>query len=545
MAVRERKTKDGISYDVATYFNKKQFWEHAGKDKREAQRLDAKRKREIKDGTYSPRAPGTKGTPTVVGFIERWGNARTNVSADDDRRNLARFLKVPEFAGMHIDDVRARHVIGALNALKGTVKLKTLQNAYGTLRTMFRDARIEELTSVDPCVLPRGFFNGDATVERQPYSRTEAALLVAHAQIPEPLRVLNALCLLAGLRKGEACGRRWRDLDMAAEPLWAMAVGDQYDGRVLKTKRPRSVPVHPELAAILKSWGEVGFSQLMGRKPEDDDFIVPLPRTARHGDSHHTASTYYKAFVRACAAAKVRARSLHSMRHTMITLARRGGARKDVLEKVTHNARGDIVDRYTHLDWAPLCEAVAAIGSLFAAPPSPRLPGVSSSDPVLPAKPEVTAEHTKQRPEEGRTRLQFPAPPLPNQHDLSHFANPDQSPDQCVPAIVDDPSRSANGEGMACHRSGLGGELMLPWLIAYGVGALLFAVLFGFVQERARQEAEGRLPALSPREIKTEVDQLPPPWVAFAWPMFVLVGLGWAIFAGPGWFGTWLARRAG
>lgn len=455
MAVRERKTKDGISYDVATYFNKKQYWEHAGKDKREAQRLDAKRKREIKDGTYSPRAPGSKATPTVASFIERWGNARTNISADDDRRNLARFLKVPEFAAMHIDDVRARHVIGALNQLKGTVKLKTLQNAYGTLRTMFRDARIEELTGVDCCVLPRKFFDGDPVKERAPYSRTEAALLVAHGQIPEPLRVLNALCLLAGLRKGEACGRRWRDLDMAAEPLWALAVGDQYDGRVLKTKRPRAVPVHPELAAILKAWGETGFARLMGRKPEDDDFIVPLPRTARHGDSHHTASTYYKAFVRACAAAKVRPRSLHSMRHTMITLARRGGARKDVLEKVTHNAKGDIVDRYTHLDWAPLCEAVAAIGSLFDAPPSPRLPGVSSGDPALPPARETTAEHAKPHAAQERPRLQFPAPPPPNQHDLSHFRFLDQSPDQCVPAIVDDPLRSANGEERA-------------WLVALG-----------------------------------------------------------------------------
>jgi hypothetical protein len=42
-------------------------------------------------------------------------------------------------------------------------------------------------------------------------------------------------------------------------------------------------------------------------------------------------------------------------------MCRRGGARKDVLEKVTHNAQGDVVDAYTHWDWTPLCEAVLCL----------------------------------------------------------------------------------------------------------------------------------------------------------------------------------------
>ena len=45
----------------------------------------------------------------------------------------------------------------------------------------------------------------------------------------------------------------------------------------------------------------------------------------------------------------------------MITWARRGGARKEVLERVTHNATGDIVDHYTHFDWFPLCEAILCL----------------------------------------------------------------------------------------------------------------------------------------------------------------------------------------
>jgi integrase len=369
MAVRERKTKAGVTYDVATYYLKRLWWEPSGKDKREAQRLDARRKREVKDGTFVPREK--KSQPTVLEYATKWGSERVNVSAKDDVRNLKRLTSVPEFGGMQMDDVKPRHIISALKDLKGTVKQKTLLNAYGTLRTMFRDARIHEVISVDPCVLPRNFFAGDEQAEREPYEKPEAAVLISHVEIPEPIRVLNALCLFGGLREGEACGRRWRDLDTNTEPLWALDVANQYGGAALKTKRPRVVPVHPELATILETWARGGFVDLMGKPPTPDDFIVPHA-SARARGGHHTKSTYYKAFQRACTASGVRARTLHATRHTMITLCQRGGADKSVLERVTHNAKGDIIDRYTHRDWSELCAAVLALGSMFDTPQTPR-----------------------------------------------------------------------------------------------------------------------------------------------------------------------------
>ncbi|HWA76043.1 MAG TPA: hypothetical protein VG937_27080 [Polyangiaceae bacterium] len=64
---------------------------------------------------------------------------------------------------------------------------------------------------------------------------------------------------------------------------------------------------------------------------------------------------------RACVAVEVRFEGCHLTRHTMITWARRGGARADVPERVTHNAAGAIIDQYTHFDWEPLCEAVICL----------------------------------------------------------------------------------------------------------------------------------------------------------------------------------------
>jgi hypothetical protein len=140
-----------------------------------------------------------------------------------------------------------------------------------------------------------------------------------------------------------------------------LTVERQYEGRLLKTEhaegeQTRRVPVHPALEKLLTWWKVEGFELVFCKKPTPDDPIIP----SRDG-THHTKYTAYKAWRLACDKSGVPNRTLHSSRHTFITMCRRGGARKDVLEKVTHNAQGDVVDAYTHWDWTPLCEAVLCL----------------------------------------------------------------------------------------------------------------------------------------------------------------------------------------
>ncbi len=173
------------------------------------------------------------------------------------------------------------------------------------------------------------------------------------AALADPTR----LRLLALMREGEVCGRRWRDLDKGTRPLWCLTVDSQYDGAPLKTDRPRVVPVHPALIEMLDMWWSDGYQLLFKHRPTGDDFIIPS-----RGGEPHTKSSAYKMWRRLLLVAGVTNRSLHSTRHTFISLCRRGGARKDVLERITHNAVGDIVDGYTLWDWKPLCEAVECFG---------------------------------------------------------------------------------------------------------------------------------------------------------------------------------------
>ena len=367
MAVVARKRASGTVYWVATSQRGEKYWERAGTDKREAQRLDARRKREVKAGTFTP-GVGSGGSK-VRTYAASWLAGRTVANADTERSLLRDYVLCRDwFASLPVRDVRPRHLIRLATELKqapkahrgeGTIAPKTVVLIMSAVQTMFRDAEIAELIDQNPVVLPRGTLIRKGK-RREPYALEATRAVIFRAGHPARI-VANALVLLTGMREGEACGRRWRDWDRNAEPLGALTVATQYCDDPLKTDNPRRVPVHADLAAILDWWWRVGWELVYCRKPRESDWIVPqlgAPEVA------HTKSSFYKAWRRSCVASGVTNLSLHSTRHTFISLARRGGARPDVLERVTHNARGDMIDHYTTFDWAPLCEAVACFPTL-------------------------------------------------------------------------------------------------------------------------------------------------------------------------------------
>jgi integrase len=231
---------------------------------------------------------------------------------------------------------------------------KTIANVLGALRVLFRDAQIAELVYTQPVLLPKKTLNRRRAKEPEIYQPAECQVLMVHAELDPRVRMFWTMALCTGMRLGEVAGRRWRDAQ-PADGLDALHVATQYGGAPLKTDNPRVVPIHPVLSAALLEW--VGtWEALVGRKPGPDDFIVP-----NLDGSHLTRSQVYKALFRACSVTGIRWRTVHSTRHTMITLCRRGGADQSALERVTHNSRGGIVDGYTRQDWQPLCVAVECL----------------------------------------------------------------------------------------------------------------------------------------------------------------------------------------
>jgi len=364
-----------------------QVWEHLGTDKRKAERRDSAMKREIAENRYQ----GTPSSEMTVGtYADLFFPAITNRTAEDERgwwyNHVAK--RCPWFLAIRLDDLDlggAKHVIKLLaelrkpyeslqNQRKGKIVelgQKSIFNIYGVVQRLFRQARVEGLMRGNPCELPAELTPSNrARSKRKPYTGDEVVTLTTDERIRLDARMWIALAFYTGEREGEVCGHKFKDYDPGPSPLGSLLVERQYDGAMLKTstiirgEKPRIVPVHPTLAAMLDDWKERGFELVFCRKPTPEDFIVPCrAREARN----HTRSSAYKMFQAACEVVEIESHTVHATRNTFISFCRRARCDVAALERVTHNSSGDVIDAYTDFDWESLCDAV----SMFMTRPIP------------------------------------------------------------------------------------------------------------------------------------------------------------------------------
>lgn len=355
MAVVERKRKSGPAmYYVVLAWQGKRLWKRVGTHKAEALAKERTWKEQISSGLFSP-DDALPASPTLGEYAPVWLGKRTNRTAENDAALVRDHVLAHPIAAVRLSDVRPRHVLELVNQLRPKgIADKTIANVLGVLRVLFRDAQIAELVYTQPVLLPKKTLNRRRKKDPEIYQPTECLALMTNVQLDPRTRMLWAMALCTGMRLGEVVGRRWRDAK-GADGLDVLHVATQYGGAPLKTDNPRVVPIHPVLSLALESWVDA-WEAIVGRKPGPDDFIIPdLDGT------HLTRSQVYKMLRSSCQALGIAFRSVHSTRHTMITLCRRGGADEDSLERVTHNARGGIVDGYTRQDWEPLCRAVKCL----------------------------------------------------------------------------------------------------------------------------------------------------------------------------------------
>lgn len=361
MAVVTRQTKKGPVYWVFTQGH----GERVGMNRQAADRLNERRKKESKAGTFRPVVTGGA---TVRSFLTKWLNARENRSAELERTMLRVHVLdgCPWLCAMKMEDVRPIHAKQFIQELKlkisqksgKPIKPKYVANVNGVMKAAFNAAILDEVIDRDVWRLAPGTISKKSE-PKVPYSRDEAAALLAAAD--RARLTWLTLALYTGMRAGEVCGRRWRDWDRDCAPLGCLTISTQYNDDPLKTDRPRRAPVHPELAAVLRTWWDTGFEVVYLRKPRSEDLIVPAyPRPGKTLRSL-TRSAAYKAMVGDCARAGVKSRGMHATRHTFISAAQRGGADQKVVELITHNASGAMIDRYTHREWDEPCKAMLCL----------------------------------------------------------------------------------------------------------------------------------------------------------------------------------------
>lgn len=300
---------------------------------------------------------------TLNGVYAEWVARRKKCglrNTHNERAQLENHV-LPVLGDEPLTEIRVRHIRDLIEALRcSRLAPRTVRSIYGTVHKLFADLVVDEILPATPCVLtkdqlPKLRDKNPEWRAQALFTRQEFELLISSEGIPPDRRTLNAIKLLTGARFGEAAGLRWRDLDEAAEPLMRLAIARSYD-QGTKTDMPRQVPVHPVLAGILMDWKATGFAKMTGRKPVPDDLVVPS-RLGRMRSRHQHRNKFLDDLQRL----GLRPRRVHDTRRTFVTLLRVDGARRDVLEQITHAPRRNIIDLYSSLPWPTLCAAIGCL----------------------------------------------------------------------------------------------------------------------------------------------------------------------------------------
>lgn len=362
-------------------------------NKRVAAAYEAQREREVRDESWTPSSKGGGGSGmTFRQYADGW-LAKRELSGVKSLRNERQRLRdhvYPVIGDKRLVDIRRKDVVDLIASFAVTPGKKTgnppaprmVHRVYEDIRTLYAEAHeVDELVVATPCTLR--VKRGELPKKRDAdprwratavFNREEVQDLLSDDRIELPRRVTYGLLFLTGARIGEVSGLLWRDYDPVLKPLGRLIIATTYGGEETKTETPRQVPVHPALAELLAEWKAEGYALWTCRRPKLDDHIVPRVRNNRNGRHPDdvpflAAKTVHRQLQNDLARLGYRQRRVHDSRRTFISLARADGARKDILDWITHGpSSGDMQDLYTTLPWETFCEQVSCLRITLAKP---------------------------------------------------------------------------------------------------------------------------------------------------------------------------------
>ena len=177
---------------------------------------------------------------TVAGWLVTWLETRARVR-DSTRRAYAAHIRLhlaPHVGGVLLDELHTGHLEKLFTTLLGRQGLSVAmaRRVHATLRSALNAAVREQLLADNPArylKLPRGTRPHAVVWTRRRVKRwlrtgerpAVAVWTPAHAATfltaarTHPLHALWRLLAVAGLRRGEACGLRWSDIDWAGRAV--------------------------------------------------------------------------------------------------------------------------------------------------------------------------------------------------------------------------------------------------------------------------------------------------------------------------------------
>jgi integrase len=320
------------------------------------------------------------GREYVIDLDRRGGRKSTQVAI----KSALRAHLEPFFGERAISSVSYEDVADLAALMKGKgLSPKSIRNYMSTLSTLYRFAmhpRRRWATS-NPCdgqdldSVPE--YNGIRFLEPE-----QVDALVANAW-PGLFHAIDAAMFrtvaMTGLRLGELCALRWRDIDWTAS---AIRVRENYvmgEFGAPKSRRSfRSVPMAPEVGGALDRY----YKACGG--PAEGELVFPDPRTPAEGGPLEKTAVLYRMRKALKAAGLDEHHRFHDLRHTFGTaMAAAGVPMRTLQEWMGHR---DIQTTQRYADYSPRSRDAELVASAFArseeSPGVPNGPGVPVGVPI-------------------------------------------------------------------------------------------------------------------------------------------------------------------
>jgi integrase len=272
----------------------------------------------------------------------------------------------PPFGSARLSDVRPRHVDAFLSSLRDKgLSESTVRTVYVVLRTVLDGAVRDHLLAENPA----------HRVKRPTVNRKEAR----HIDPDEVRRLLDAasssrfhgaLALIAatGLRRGEALGLEWDDIDDPKQVIRVRRtlgrVGGGLTATPPKTRNSRrDIPITPAVAAIIRTQRAAQAAERLkaGSQWAGSKYVFTTELGAPIDPRN-----LLRALTNAARTAGIEDVGLHTLRHSAATMMLNAGVPLHVVSRILGHSSVSITgDIYGHVNDSSQREAMASLSTVL------------------------------------------------------------------------------------------------------------------------------------------------------------------------------------
>jgi len=262
---------------------------------------------------------------------------------------------VPHLGNIRLLELRAHHLDRMYAAITMGMRGRplspsTIRRVHAVLRSALNTAVKRRLIPYSPAehieLAPEN------PKRPKPWTPEQCHIFLRHAA-DDRLANLYQLMLVTGMRRGEAIGLRWEDVDLHGQCLFIVQQITEVRGKSMvgtpKTKRgTRLVPIDIETAAMLRRHREGQSVERLAWGPSWNDAGLVFTRENGLPLRPEYATRHFQALVEEAGLPAIR---LHDLRHTNASLALLAGVEmKVVSERLGHSQISVTADLYTHVN---------------------------------------------------------------------------------------------------------------------------------------------------------------------------------------------------